>query len=198
MRKADPELRAQREREIIAAAVMCFVENGFHQTSMQDVAAASGLSIGLIYRYFENKDAIITRVAQRDREATIAAVNALPDTGDMVAAWSGWLMAAVAEWSDPATTRLVNEVYAEAARSPALQAAIQKNEAALALAIEEKLARQLQHGAFASRLPCADLALGLLTIFDGAVSRRFASAPETVPALDRVIAWLTTRLLAPG
>ena len=139
MRKADPELRTQREQQIIEAAVSRFVETGFHQTSMQDVAAASGFSIGLIYRYFESKEAIIARVAQLDREATIQAVDALPDTGDIARAWAGWLGKAVADWSEPGTVRLVNEVYAEAARNPSLQATLEKSEAALGRSIEIKL-----------------------------------------------------------
>ncbi len=196
MRKADPELRTQREQQIIEAAVSRFVETGFHQTSMQDVAAASGFSIGLIYRYFESKEAIIARVAQLDREATIQAVDALPDTGDIIRAWARWLGQAVADWSEPGTVRLVNEVYAEAARNPSLQATLEKSEAALGRSIEFKLARQAGAGSLPGSAKARHIALGLLILFDGAISRRFSSPALPQAALDAVLLALVTGLFA--
>lgn len=187
MRKADPELRTQREQQIIEAALSRFIETGFHQTSMQDVAAASGFSIGLIYRYFESKEAIIARVAQLDREATIEAVDALPETGDIISAWARWLGQAVADWSEPGTVRLVNEVYAEASRNPSLQATLEKSEAALWRSIEFKLDQQAAAGSLQGAAKASHIALGLVILFDGAVSRRFSSPALAQDALDAVL-----------
>lgn len=41
----------------------CFARRGFHQTTMNDIAVGAQISVGLIYRYFENKDAVITYMA---------------------------------------------------------------------------------------------------------------------------------------
>ncbi len=38
------------------AAMVCFAKHGFHQTSMHDISGEAGISVGLIYRYFDNKD----------------------------------------------------------------------------------------------------------------------------------------------
>jgi len=35
---------------------LAFAKRGFHQTSMHDISAEAGISVGLIYRYFENKE----------------------------------------------------------------------------------------------------------------------------------------------
>ena len=40
---------------------------GFHQTSMQQICAAAGMSPGNLYRYFPSKEAIIAGIAERDR-----------------------------------------------------------------------------------------------------------------------------------
>ena len=47
------------EQKILQAAERCMREKGFHQTSVQNVAASANVSVGLIYKYFTNKDAII-------------------------------------------------------------------------------------------------------------------------------------------
>ena len=41
----------------------CFARRGFHVTTMHDISAEAQISVGLIYRYFENKDAVIAYMA---------------------------------------------------------------------------------------------------------------------------------------
>jgi AcrR family transcriptional regulator len=57
-----------RRQQILAAAMICFAKRGFHQTSMHDISAEAGISVGLIYRYFENKEAVISAMAAEHRQ----------------------------------------------------------------------------------------------------------------------------------
>ena len=41
---------------ILAAALKLFVDKGFHSTSIPDIVAASGTSIGAVYHHFASKD----------------------------------------------------------------------------------------------------------------------------------------------
>ena len=66
-RAANVQRQSDRRDEILAAAQRCFVQNGFHQTSMQEICAAAGMSPGNLYRYFPSKEAIIAGIAERDR-----------------------------------------------------------------------------------------------------------------------------------
>lgn len=50
----------ERRRQILRAAMACFSRRGFHLTTMNDISVEAKISVGLIYRYFENKDAVIT------------------------------------------------------------------------------------------------------------------------------------------
>ncbi|MFM9975379.1 MAG: TetR/AcrR family transcriptional regulator [Beijerinckiaceae bacterium] len=61
---------AQQERKnrILDAAERCFVCNGFHKSTMQDVAAECSMSPGNLYRYFPSKDAIVAGLTERDRD----------------------------------------------------------------------------------------------------------------------------------
>ena len=54
---------AARRQQILDAAARCFVRNGFHQTSMQDVIKEAGLSVGAFYRYFKSKNELIIAIA---------------------------------------------------------------------------------------------------------------------------------------
>lgn len=55
--------REARRAEIVAAARRRFSRDGFHQTSMPDIAQEAGVSVGAPYRYFASKDEIILELA---------------------------------------------------------------------------------------------------------------------------------------
>ncbi|WP_203701252.1 TetR/AcrR family transcriptional regulator [Asanoa iriomotensis] len=55
---------AARRQQILDAARRCFMRDGFHNTSMQDVIAEAGLSVGAVYRYFKSKNDLITAIAE--------------------------------------------------------------------------------------------------------------------------------------
>jgi len=67
MRRANAQLQSDRRAEILTAAERCFVRDGFHRASMQDICAEAGMSPGNLYRYFPSKEALIAGIAERDR-----------------------------------------------------------------------------------------------------------------------------------
>lgn len=71
---------AARRQQILDAARLCFTRNGFHATSMQDVIAEAGLSIGAVYRYFKSKEDLVTAIAEQVVRAASARL------GDLLAA----------------------------------------------------------------------------------------------------------------
>lgn len=50
--------RAARRAEILAGALSCFAERGYHATTMSDVAVEAGVSKGTPYLYFASKEAL--------------------------------------------------------------------------------------------------------------------------------------------
>jgi AcrR family transcriptional regulator len=57
--------RAQERRvQIVDAARQCVVRYGFHASTMAEIAATAKMSVGLIYRYFPNKDAIARAIVE--------------------------------------------------------------------------------------------------------------------------------------
>jgi AcrR family transcriptional regulator len=65
---APPDHSQDRHRQILRAAVTCFARRGFHLTTMHDISAEAQISVGLIYRYFESKDAVISFMAREHME----------------------------------------------------------------------------------------------------------------------------------
>ncbi len=48
-----------RKLEILRSASYAFGEHGYHQTGMRDIAADLGMTVGNLYYYFENKQALL-------------------------------------------------------------------------------------------------------------------------------------------
>ncbi|MFI5729124.1 TetR/AcrR family transcriptional regulator [Kribbella sp. NPDC051587] len=87
--------RAAREREILAAAERIFGERGYQGTSMDDVAAAVGVSKPLIYQYYGSKDGLFLACLARLRanllETVSDAVLAATDVEDaLYAGFVAW------------------------------------------------------------------------------------------------------------
>jgi AcrR family transcriptional regulator len=49
---------AERRRQILAAALRCFGEKGYHEATMDDLVAACGLSKGSLYWHFRSKEEV--------------------------------------------------------------------------------------------------------------------------------------------
>lgn len=60
----DSKTKRVRER-LLDAAEECLQQFGPQKTSMEDVARAAGMSRATVYRYFENRDALLLAVASR-------------------------------------------------------------------------------------------------------------------------------------
>jgi len=55
----DPKLVGERRQQIIRAATKLFSEQGYYGTTIQHVAREAGISVGLIYQYFRDKDDVL-------------------------------------------------------------------------------------------------------------------------------------------
>jgi AcrR family transcriptional regulator len=81
-RVSEDRLEARRQL-ILHAAVACFARDGFHKTTMSDIAAEAGISDGLAYRYFSGKEEIIREVARLSAGQSQAAMAPPLDPDDV-------------------------------------------------------------------------------------------------------------------
>ena len=71
MPKVSQQYRDARRDQILNAARRCFLRDGFHATSMQDLFAEAGLSSGAVYRYFASKDDVIIAIAEDNMRGVV-------------------------------------------------------------------------------------------------------------------------------
>jgi AcrR family transcriptional regulator len=198
MRKADVDLHQRRRGEILAAAQGCFVAKGFHQTSMQDIARASGLSMGLLYRYFDSKSAIIRAFSALDRDRMIAGIDALKDAPGFVAGLVRLLGEELETMRDADEFRLTTEVLSESTRDKVLRDSFAAKELQLSEALSDAIARQQESGRIARDLSADQAAQVVLSLVDGLALRAFIDRRLGKRALDALLRQSLSRLLEPA
>ena len=82
MPRITAERRETKRAQIVAAARRCFARDGFHQTSMPDIAGEAGVSAGAPYRYFASKEEIILAIAADAFQMIFAPVQQLAAASD--------------------------------------------------------------------------------------------------------------------
>ncbi|MBI1406739.1 MAG: TetR family transcriptional regulator [Caulobacter sp.] len=119
-----------RRRQIQDAAAICFRRSGFHGATMAEIARAANLSVGQIYRYFDNKEAIIEAIVEQDlaeRRIRFAEFPGVP--GNVAEHMIETCVDAIDRFCNPERAALMLEVLAEAARNPKVAAILQKRDA---------------------------------------------------------------------
>jgi TetR/AcrR family transcriptional regulator, transcriptional repressor of aconitase len=125
MPKVSQQYRDARRDQILAAARRCFLRDGFHATSMQDLFAEAGLSSGAVYSYFASKDDMILAIAEENMRGVIETIRtvATQHPGSSAgAAIADALDMLHAEDARNGVGKLAVIVWGEALRNPSLTA----------------------------------------------------------------------------
>jgi AcrR family transcriptional regulator len=69
--EANQQIREDRRQQILAAALKIFARKGLTATRIADIAAATGMSQGLIYRYFASKEAVFASLVEGTFQLTL-------------------------------------------------------------------------------------------------------------------------------
>ena len=151
--KAQDRAEMQRNR-ILDAAQHCFIEHGFHAASMASIADTAGMSAGLIYRYFENKSAIILAIVDRQLQLHLLRDDIrLNRRIDLPAEMAQNYGRSGAREGKGRNAALLLEISAEATRDPQVAAALDHFDVTLRGALVDWLTRDRSAGGHA--LPAA-------------------------------------------
>ncbi|WP_028534054.1 TetR/AcrR family transcriptional regulator [Paludibacterium yongneupense] len=116
-----PDRSANRRHQVLDAASVCFRQKGFHGASMAEIARVAGMSVGHIYHYFENKEAIITAIVENDVNRIQGLIANHQNATDTVESMVNDIDFE-AECLNHDNTALQVEILAEAGRSPKVAA----------------------------------------------------------------------------
>src|SRR5438046_5346919 len=112
------EVILDRKTQILDAALVCFGQRGFQQTSMHDISAEAGISVGLIYRYFANKEAVISAMADRHQNESQEVLERARQAPTLLESLEILFTAHCCENSPKVLSAFVVDLYAEASRNP--------------------------------------------------------------------------------
>jgi TetR/AcrR family transcriptional regulator, transcriptional repressor of aconitase len=193
MPRVSQQYKDDQRAEILASARRCFVRNGFHRTSMQDVFAESGKSAGAVYRYFPRKEDLIVGVAAQNlddvTEVLRTALTCEDGKRGVGQVMAELLEAVIERHHDRQLAIIALMVWSEALRNPPLAERLES----AAVSMSQDMAafvRQRQQTGTWSGAPADLLAQVILSILPGFLlnlalfgPRGVAGFPETVRTL---------------
>ena len=118
---------------ILAASARVYAESGYAETTTDQIAEAAGLSVGSLYQYFPNKDAILHVLAMDHIDEADALIREALDTAlrdDQPVSTGRWLRPAIDALINVHATspQLHRVIFDEAPRTPELVARFSKSQ----------------------------------------------------------------------
>ena len=107
-----------RREQILHSALLCFGKCGFHQTSMHDISEAAGISVGLIYRYFKNKEEVIAALAAGHKKAIAELLERAGQAPTLLEAMEILFTSHCSDHAPQILSAFVLDLFAEASRNP--------------------------------------------------------------------------------
>ena len=168
--------RDARRRQILDAARRCFLRDGFHATSMQDVLTEAELSAGAVYRYFPSKEAIVVAITSEALSYVTGAFEdqaldpATPPALDVVI---GRLVARVEELAEAdGLDRLVVQAWGEAMRSPVIAERLAAGVSSARERLAAIIAVHQERGTFSREVAPEAAARALASLIPGFILQR--------------------------
>lgn len=137
-RREDPQVR---RAQLLQAAKRCFRTFGFQATTVDRIATEAQVSVGLLYRFFDSKSAMIKAIILEDIEvqleqAGLAIEGSSGEAPETARALARRLAEVTVERDRIA---LMLEIAAEVCRDPALRAFVQSKRSQVREALVKKL-----------------------------------------------------------
>ncbi len=139
---------AQRRGKILEAAVMCFLENGYHQTGVRDIAKRAGISLGNLYNHFPGKHDVLAEIAALERSELEPFLELLADSAPAPTILDRFVAAYARYLAAPENAILTIEITSEAIRKPDIAEMFLANRNVLVTALASVLQRGSGEGDF--------------------------------------------------
>lgn len=167
MRKANPERRESKRREILDAARRTFYRDGLQKASIAALCQEAGISPGHLYHYFDSKEAILETIAHDyldDMQAQLSGV--LRAKGMMAAITSE--IERIAGQHDAGEHVLLFELLAEGSRSPGMAQILRNATARMQAMFAECIGTGQRRGEVDPSVDPEKAALVIINVIDAA------------------------------
>jgi TetR/AcrR family transcriptional repressor of uid operon len=166
MPKLAPEKQHARREHILDAAERCFIDKGFHPTTMADICREASVSPGALYTYFVSKDELIVGLCEREIDRCSNDLARLTEASDLLPALRS--MAEHYCCHEPLDkVRLHVEISAEAGRNEAIGDAVRGMDRVVRASLAALLEREKDRGRINPQFPLETIVRTMGALGDG-------------------------------
>ena len=198
MRKIDLKLHEIRRLQILDAALKCFVKHGFHQASMKQICETAKMSPGNVYRYFRSKDEIILAASDYESDWIIKAIGKLEKSKNLSKAITRLLIKIIKSESDPDTSKLLIEIYAESTRNPILKQKFIENDLRDRVALANLIRLAQTDGRASPKVDPDQIAEAVVALVDGYTTRIVLNPDFNLRKAEPVLRSIVENILLPA
>lgn len=183
-----PQHRVEQRGRIMLAARTCFIQRGFHATGMGEIAKLCRMSVGNIYHYFPNKNAIVQAITDEFRSRTFPMLRPLADHASPVEGLIKIMLLSLQEISAEANIRLWVEILAEVSRNSEICKICQDFDRDFRDILERLMARAMESGELPPDTDLEATSLWMMALLDGAITRLSADPKLDVQRIQNTLA----------
>ncbi len=176
----------RRKMRIVEAAVACFLENGYHQTGVREIAKKAGISLGNLYNHFSGKEAVLAEIAALDRQETRPYLRLLADHKRPEDTLMRFIRDYARFSAEPENVILTVELTGEAIHNPEIASLFAENRNDLIEALGGLLKKGAQDGCFRDFADPSEVAELILDAVEGYGLRRHFTKKKTKNALEEL------------
>ncbi len=190
-RRGEPETKrdkavAERRGKILEAAVRCFLENGYHQTGVRDIAKRAGISLGNLYNHFPGKHDVLAEIATLERCELEPFLELLGDPAPAPAILDRFITAYAQYLAAPENVILTIEITSEAVRKPDIAEMFLANRTVLVTALASVLQRGSGEGSFRAVPDPMEASQLIIELIEGSAYRSVLGGAAIRRTLDGV------------
>ena len=171
----DRQLKA-RHTHILEAALMSFLEKGYHQTGIRDIAKRANVSLGNLYNHFSGKHAVLAEIAALEQEELRPFLAKLKKNAAPAEVLESFVLTYFSYLSKPDNVILGLEIASEAVRKPDIAKMFLANRSALLDALAALLERGGNLGSFRSLPDPREFSSLILDVMEGKAIREVLKA----------------------
>lgn len=175
----------QRRLQIIDAAMTCFARRGFHQTTMQDISQAAGISVGLIYRYFQSKEEMIATMASEHMRELQRKLDHAKSIANLFEALEHVVWCDQQEVEADIEASFVVDLFAESSRNPGVRELVSQVQIAVLAGVTELIAASPQAPHLAAGMQPQHAAELIFHTLHGLMFDEILNASTRTPAQTR-------------
>ena len=187
---------AQRKQAILDAALQCFLEKGYHQTGVRDIAKCAGVSLGNLYNHFPGKHDVLVEIAALERLELEPFLKLLRSEKAAETTLERFVTDYARYLARAENVMLTIEISSEAVRKEDIGALFSANRRELVAALTQVLERGMTDGRFRNVHDAKEYAEIILDLVEGAAYRSHLGASAIRKHLKALKAFIAAALLA--